>query len=59
MVETIATWPRRRATYDSLARLTDRELADIGLTRGDIGHVFEDHMATGKGANDNGGRQAA
>ncbi len=37
----IVTWPERRATYESLRSLTDRELADIGLTRGDIARVFE------------------
>lgn len=37
----LATWPQRRATYDNLRRLTDRELADIGMTRGDIFRVFE------------------
>ena len=34
-------WPERRRTYDSLRALTDRELADIGMTRGDISRVFE------------------
>lgn len=38
---TLATWPTRRATYEKLRRLSDRELADIGLTRGDIARVFE------------------
>ncbi len=37
----LVTWPERRATYESLRMLNDRELADIGLTRGDIGRVFE------------------
>ncbi len=30
---------RRRRTAAELNALTDRELADIGLTRGEIGHV--------------------
>lgn len=38
---TLATWPERRATYEKLRRLTDRELADIGIDRGDITRVFE------------------
>jgi uncharacterized protein YjiS (DUF1127 family) len=38
---TLLSWPARRATYDKLRRLSDRELADIGLTRGDISRVFE------------------
>lgn len=37
----LVSWPERRATYDRLRRLSDRELADIGLTRGDIARVFE------------------
>lgn len=37
----LATWPERRATYEKLRRLTDRELADIGIARGDITRVFE------------------
>jgi len=37
----LASWPERRATYEKLRRLTDRELADIGIARGDITRVFE------------------
>ena len=37
----LVTWPERRATYERLSRLSDRQLADIGLTRGDIARVFE------------------
>lgn len=37
----LATWPERRATYEKLRRLSDRELADIGIDRGDITRVFE------------------
>lgn len=37
----LTSWPERRSTYENLRRLTDRELADIGLTRGDITRVFE------------------
>jgi len=29
-------WTQRRATYRALDRLSDRELADIGLTRDDV-----------------------
>ncbi len=32
---------RRRRAAAELNSLTDRELADIGLTRGDIGHVVD------------------
>lgn len=37
----LASWPERRATYEKLRRLSDRELADIGIDRGDITRVFE------------------
>ena len=33
--------PRRRAVLDELARLSDHELADIGLTRCDLPRVFD------------------
>jgi uncharacterized protein YjiS (DUF1127 family) len=34
-------WPARRRAYADLMNLTDRELADIGLTRADIPRVFD------------------
>lgn len=37
----VTTWPARRMAYEQLRGLTDRELADIGLTRGDISLVFD------------------
>ena len=37
----IAELPRRRAVMDELASLSEHELADIGLTRSDLPHVFE------------------
>lgn len=37
----VRTWPERRAAYERLRAYTDRELADIGLTRGDLPRVFE------------------
>ena len=33
------TWNNARQTHNSLSRLTDRELDDIGLCRGDIDAV--------------------
>jgi uncharacterized protein YjiS (DUF1127 family) len=33
------TWNNARQTHNSLSRLTDRELDDIGLCRGDIDTV--------------------
>jgi uncharacterized protein YjiS (DUF1127 family) len=38
---TLRSWPTRHRTYENLRSLTDRELADIGLTRGEISRVFE------------------
>lgn len=34
-----AAWNDARVTRNALSRLTDRELEDIGLCRGDIDHV--------------------
>jgi uncharacterized protein YjiS (DUF1127 family) len=34
-------YAERRRAYEQLRALTDRELEDIGLARGDIGRVFE------------------
>jgi uncharacterized protein YjiS (DUF1127 family) len=36
LFETFATWYRRTLERDRLARLSDRELRDIGLRRGDV-----------------------
>lgn len=57
VVGVLVSWPQRHATFESLTRLSDRELADIGLTRGDIGHVFDRDRDSG--ANDNSERRAA
>ena len=35
----VAAWNEARVTRMALSRLTDRELADIGLCRGDIGII--------------------
>ncbi len=35
----VSEWSRRRRMEAELKALSDRELADIGLTRGDIGNV--------------------
>lgn len=37
----VVTWPERRRTYESLRALSDRDLADIGIARGDIARVFD------------------
>lgn len=36
----MAELPRRRAVIDELSRLSDRELADIGLSRSNLKQVF-------------------
>lgn len=42
----LVTYPRRRALYDQLNAMSDRELRDIGLTRGDLARVFDPDFAT-------------
>jgi uncharacterized protein YjiS (DUF1127 family) len=39
-VRFMAELPRRRAVIDELSRLSDRELADIGLNRSELKLVF-------------------
>ncbi|MGX0876194.1 uncharacterized protein YjiS (DUF1127 family) [Roseovarius sp. MBR-154] len=39
IVATLSAWNERRATRNALSQLSDRELDDIGLTRGDIDAV--------------------
>ncbi|MEX0308485.1 MAG: DUF1127 domain-containing protein [Ruegeria sp.] len=41
VVNTVAEWNDARATRNALNGLTDRELDDIGLCRGDIDVVAE------------------
>ena len=41
LIDAVAAWNDRRITRNELSRLTDRELEDIGLTRGDIDTVVE------------------
>ncbi len=36
----VVEFPRRQAVLDELGRLTDRELADIGLNRAELKQVF-------------------
>lgn len=53
----IAAFPTRLATYSALRQLSDRELRDIGMTRHDIGRVFETGFNP-RPANDAGERPA-
>lgn len=39
IVEMLISWNDRRATRNALTHLSDRELDDIGLSRGDIDRV--------------------
>ncbi len=41
----LADLPRRRRDAAELAQFTDRELADIGLTRSDIDHIQSPEFA--------------
>ena len=40
-VDAFVAWRSARATADALAELSDKQLADIGLHRGDIADVAE------------------
>ena len=41
MVQWLMDMPRRRAVINELDALSDHELADIGLARGDVRRVFD------------------
>ena len=47
----IATWPTRRDAHEALDQLSDQQLSDIGLARGEISRVFEPGFAL-QAAND-------
>lgn len=44
-VKDLVALPHRRAVLDELSMLSDRELADIGLSRADMGRVFDASFA--------------
>ena len=39
--QAFAGWWQHRTVMDQMARMTDRELSDIGLTRSDLPRVFD------------------
>lgn len=43
--------PARRAVFNELSMLSDRELADIGLVRSDVRRVFDDSFAASRRGN--------
>jgi uncharacterized protein YjiS (DUF1127 family) len=45
LADLVLGWPARRRLRAELTALTERELADIGLTRGDIGRVIDGSLA--------------
>jgi uncharacterized protein YjiS (DUF1127 family) len=44
-VSTFADWQRRQTVLQEMAMLSDRELADIGLSRFDLPRVFDPAFA--------------
>lgn len=44
--EKLAAWRRYREAVRELTQLSDRELSDIGIRRGDIEHVVRRSVAT-------------
>jgi uncharacterized protein YjiS (DUF1127 family) len=49
----LKAWSAARATVKELSRLTDRQLMDIGVIRGDIAELADDLAETGLAANSN------
>ncbi|MGH7078407.1 MAG: DUF1127 domain-containing protein [Acetobacteraceae bacterium] len=45
---------RRHRVMSELSRLTDRELADIGLSRSDIGQIYSEEFAARRDATPSG-----
>jgi uncharacterized protein YjiS (DUF1127 family) len=45
LFDTVADWQARNAAYQRLRHMSDRELADIGLTRDQIARVFDPSFA--------------
>lgn len=43
LVRKYQSWQKYRRTYDELSRLSNRELADLGIGRGDIDFIARNH----------------
>ena len=50
-VATIAAIPHRQAVLAELSRMSDRQLADIGLNRGELTQVFDPKFARARRSN--------
>jgi uncharacterized protein YjiS (DUF1127 family) len=48
-VAAISAWRQRQAVLQEMQLMTDRELSDIGLSRADLGRVFEPAFAADHG----------
>lgn len=46
ITEKLATWRRYRDAVRELSQMTDRELSDIGVRRGDIETIVRQSLAT-------------
>ena len=44
------TYPQRRALFEQLNAMSDRQLADIGLNRSDLSRVFDADFAEAREA---------
>jgi uncharacterized protein YjiS (DUF1127 family) len=45
VAQSVKTWAARQATLSEMGMMSDRELADIGLSRGDLCRVFDADFA--------------
>ena len=55
----IAEYPRRRAMFEQLQAMSDRELADIGLERSDLARVFDEDFSLSRAQANREARTAA